>query len=218
MSDPIAVPSGPRPRQILLLIGAVASGKGTQAEALSAHLDIPHLASGDLFRAGPARGHAAGRARQDLHGSRRARSRRHHHRHVHGGAGQAAGLPRRDPGRVPAHGRPGGGAGPDAGRPGGEDQRRHLHRGAQRGAGGARRRPLRLPDRRDRLPRRLRPAGHARASATATARRWSSATTTGRRSCASGWPTRCRRCSTSSSTTRKRARCTASTACSRSMR
>ena len=51
MSDPIAVPSGPRPRQILLLIGAVASGKGTQAEALSAHLDIPHLASGDLFRA-----------------------------------------------------------------------------------------------------------------------------------------------------------------------
>ena len=36
----------------------------------------------------------------------------------------------------------------------------------------------------------------SRASATAMARRWSSATTTGRRSCASGWQTRCRRCST----------------------
>ncbi len=51
MSDPTAPASGPRPRQILLLIGAVASGKGTQAEALSSHLGIPHLASGDLFRA-----------------------------------------------------------------------------------------------------------------------------------------------------------------------
>ena len=29
----------------------MASGKGTQAEALSSHLGIPHLASGDLFRA-----------------------------------------------------------------------------------------------------------------------------------------------------------------------
>ena len=51
MSDPTAPVSGPRPRQILLLIGAVASGKGTQAEALSTSLGIPHLASGDLFRA-----------------------------------------------------------------------------------------------------------------------------------------------------------------------
>ena len=51
MSETAASPAGPRPRRILLLIGAVASGKGTQAEALSAHLGIPHLASGDLFRA-----------------------------------------------------------------------------------------------------------------------------------------------------------------------
>jgi adenylate kinase len=51
VSEPTASASGPRPRQILLLIGAVASGKGTQADALSTNLGIPHLASGDLFRA-----------------------------------------------------------------------------------------------------------------------------------------------------------------------
>jgi adenylate kinase len=51
VSEPIPPASTPRPRQILLLIGAVASGKGTQADALSADLGIPHLASGDLFRA-----------------------------------------------------------------------------------------------------------------------------------------------------------------------
>ena len=50
MNEPNGAPAGPRPRRILLLIGAVASGKGTQAEALSAHLEIPHLASGDLAR------------------------------------------------------------------------------------------------------------------------------------------------------------------------
>lgn len=40
----------PAERLILLLVGAVGAGKGTQAELLSARLDIPHLASGDLFR------------------------------------------------------------------------------------------------------------------------------------------------------------------------
>jgi adenylate kinase len=38
-------------RLIVLLVGAVATGKGTQAEILSAELGIPHLASGNLFRA-----------------------------------------------------------------------------------------------------------------------------------------------------------------------
>jgi adenylate kinase len=36
---------------ILLLIGAVGAGKGTQAALLSQRLGVPHLASGDLFRA-----------------------------------------------------------------------------------------------------------------------------------------------------------------------
>jgi adenylate kinase len=43
-------PSAPVGRLILLLIGAVGAGKGTQADLLSAELGVPHLASGDLFR------------------------------------------------------------------------------------------------------------------------------------------------------------------------
>lgn len=41
-------------RLILLLVGAVGAGKGTQATALSRRLDLPHLASGNLFRAATA--------------------------------------------------------------------------------------------------------------------------------------------------------------------
>ncbi len=37
-------------RRLLLLIGAVGAGKGTQAELLSRELGLPHLASGNLFR------------------------------------------------------------------------------------------------------------------------------------------------------------------------
>jgi adenylate kinase len=44
-------PEGRGDRVIVLLVGAVASGKGTQAEILSRELSIPHLASGNLFRA-----------------------------------------------------------------------------------------------------------------------------------------------------------------------
>jgi adenylate kinase len=53
-------PSGPGPagdeRLILLLIGAVGAGKGTQADLLAEELGIPHLASGNLFRAALAAG------------------------------------------------------------------------------------------------------------------------------------------------------------------
>lgn len=45
MSDP-----GRRARQIVLLVGAVGAGKGTQADILSRELGIVHLASGNLFR------------------------------------------------------------------------------------------------------------------------------------------------------------------------
>ena len=41
-------------RLILLLVGAVGAGKGTQAMALSRKLNLPHLASGNLFRAATA--------------------------------------------------------------------------------------------------------------------------------------------------------------------
>lgn len=43
-------------RLIILLVGAVGAGKGTQASILSKRLGIPHLASGNLFRAATAAG------------------------------------------------------------------------------------------------------------------------------------------------------------------
>jgi adenylate kinase len=44
-------PSAPHDgRRILLLVGPVGAGKGTQAEALSRELGLVHLASGNLFR------------------------------------------------------------------------------------------------------------------------------------------------------------------------
>ena len=43
-------------RLILLLVGAVGAGKGTQASILSKRLGLPHLASGNLFRAAMAAG------------------------------------------------------------------------------------------------------------------------------------------------------------------
>jgi adenylate kinase len=41
---------------ILVLVGAVGTGKGTQAKILSKEFGLPHLASGNLFRAAPAAG------------------------------------------------------------------------------------------------------------------------------------------------------------------
>ena len=49
-------------RLILLLVGAVGAGKGTQASILSRQLGIPHLASGNLFRAAMAAGTPLGEA------------------------------------------------------------------------------------------------------------------------------------------------------------
>jgi adenylate kinase len=47
-------------RLILLLVGAVGAGKGTQATILSQQLGLPHLASGNLFRAAMAAGTSLG--------------------------------------------------------------------------------------------------------------------------------------------------------------
>ncbi len=48
--DPGAGQAAPGGRRILLLIGAVGAGKGTQAETLARELGLVHLASGNLFR------------------------------------------------------------------------------------------------------------------------------------------------------------------------
>ena len=110
MTDAGAGQAAPGGRRLLLLIGAVGAGKGTQAETLARELGLVHLASGNLFRQALRDGTDGGEARAGVHGARRPGSRRDHHRHVHGRACQARRSPRRHPGWLPAHGDPGGGA------------------------------------------------------------------------------------------------------------
>ena len=173
MSDSTAPPTGPRPRRILLLVGAVGAGKGTQAEALSsrprasrtsprATCSVPRCATARRSASAPRPTWTA--ASWSPTTSRSTCSWRSWRK--------PAGLARRHPGRIPAHGRPGGGPRPDAGRRTARSiNARHLHRRAQRGAGVARRRPLGLPHRRHRRtttitdpprhPGHLRPRRHA---------------------------------------------------------
>ncbi len=56
MTDLVPDPQIGDERLILLLVGAVGAGKGTQASILQKRLGIPHLASGNLFRAAMAAG------------------------------------------------------------------------------------------------------------------------------------------------------------------
>ncbi len=50
MTDSGGGPAASSTRRILLLVGSVGAGKGTQAAALVQELRLPHLASGNLFR------------------------------------------------------------------------------------------------------------------------------------------------------------------------
>jgi adenylate kinase len=59
------VPDRGSERLILLLVGAVGAGKGTQAGILSRELGLVHLASGNLFRTALAAGTALGEAARE---------------------------------------------------------------------------------------------------------------------------------------------------------
>ena len=59
------VPDRGSERLILLLVGAVGAGKGTQAGILSRELGLVHLASGNLFRAALAAGTPLGEAARE---------------------------------------------------------------------------------------------------------------------------------------------------------
>jgi len=56
VTDAVSGSPSPDERLILLLVGAVGAGKGTQATILSREFGLPHLASGNLFRAAMAAG------------------------------------------------------------------------------------------------------------------------------------------------------------------
>jgi adenylate kinase len=56
VTDAVSGTPSPEERLILLLVGAVGAGKGTQATILSREFGLPHLASGNLFRAAMAAG------------------------------------------------------------------------------------------------------------------------------------------------------------------
>lgn len=65
MTDAASGTSPAEERLILLLVGAVGAGKGTQATILSRELALPHLASGNLFRAAMAAGTSLGEAARE---------------------------------------------------------------------------------------------------------------------------------------------------------
>jgi len=50
----------------VVLLGAPGSGKGTQAERLKAHLQVPHVSTGDLLRAEVAAGSTLGLEAQEI--------------------------------------------------------------------------------------------------------------------------------------------------------
>lgn len=49
----------------LILLGAPGAGKGTQAKQLAAHYDIPHISTGDIFRANIKAGTELGKKAQE---------------------------------------------------------------------------------------------------------------------------------------------------------
>lgn len=65
MTDAVSGTPPDDERLILLLVGAVGAGKGTQASILSRELGLPHLASGNLFRAAMAAGTPLGEAARE---------------------------------------------------------------------------------------------------------------------------------------------------------
>ena len=65
MTDAVSGTSSADERLILLLVGAVGAGNGTQDTILSRALALPHLASGNLFRAAMAAGTPLGEAARE---------------------------------------------------------------------------------------------------------------------------------------------------------
>ena len=64
----------------IVLVGPPGAGKGTQAAFLAKNLSIPHISTGDLFRANISQGRSSASSGEVLHGRRQPGPRRGHHR------------------------------------------------------------------------------------------------------------------------------------------
>jgi hypothetical protein len=99
----------------VLVLGPQGSGKGTQAKRISAAHGVPHVSTGDMFRAAVAEGSELGLRVAPILASGRARAGRADDRADPRPALAGRCRPRLHPGRVPAQPRPGRGARRDAG-------------------------------------------------------------------------------------------------------
>ena len=58
----------------IIMLGAPGAGKGTQAKMLAENTGIPHISTGDIFRANIKNNTELGKKSEKLHGRRRAGS------------------------------------------------------------------------------------------------------------------------------------------------
>ena len=91
------------------MLGAPGAGKGTQAKKIAAKYGIPHISTGDIFRANIKNGTELGKKCQDVHGPGTSGTRRAGGRSCRGPR-KAGGLQERiRAGRVPEDDTAGGG-------------------------------------------------------------------------------------------------------------
>ena len=133
---------------VVVLLGAPGAGKGTQAPILAERLGLPHLATGDLFRAAVARRDRRSASRRAATWTRgAARPDDITIRHAARAPRPARRRRRRDPRRIPADARPGPGPRPALAAHGAARRPRAADRGPGRGARAPDGRSLGLPRR-----------------------------------------------------------------------
>ena len=86
----------------IVLVGPPGAGKGTQAAYLAKNLSIPHISTGDLFRANISQGTPLGQQAQEYMNAGQLVPGRGHHRHGEGPDGAAGRGERLPAGRLPA--------------------------------------------------------------------------------------------------------------------
>ena len=68
----------------IIMLGAPGAGKGTQAKKIAEKYQIPHISTGDIFRANIKGGTELGKKSEGFYGSGDAGAGRNYHRNVNG--------------------------------------------------------------------------------------------------------------------------------------